>query len=430
MPVTGVQTCALPICARQPRVVVAEQPVVSIVTPSYNQAAFLRRTIDSVLSQDYPAIEYRVVDGGSTDGSVGILRSYGDRVRWISEKDGGQTEAINKGFAQSKGTIRAYLNSDDALRPGAVAKVVETFRRRPNCDLVYGRGMFIDADDQYLGIYPSKPYSFDELMRFCCVSQPAAFWTKRIADLVGPFDESLRLTMDYDYWMRIDRAGGIVTQVDDLLAATRMHPGTKTSADCPDRFFDEIWRISLRAGNHVGRMFVNDWVILCLERDHRWMRPLRRWTIPLLYHWIRMKGQPDLASRAAAAMKRGVMRIPGAGRIAGLIPRRWLGRNEGNRPDNWLQPECVFHPDPSRSGETPLLIGLAPVSMCVAIEQGKRRLATIDLPGQTITNLSLPMIDLKGSEPIVLKFSEQIQWYRGAPPVSFQVLATNLYREG
>ena len=126
-------------------------PLVSIVTPSFNQAAFLRRTIDSVLGQDYPHIEYIVIDGGSTDGSVEILRSYGERVRWVSEPDRGQSDAINKGFARCRGTIRGYLNSDDVLWPGAVRTVVAHFADQRDWDLIYGNAYHIDADDRILG---------------------------------------------------------------------------------------------------------------------------------------------------------------------------------------------------------------------------------------------------------------------------------------
>src|SRR3954467_14302963 len=115
-----------------------DAPLVSIVTPSFNQGRFLGRTIDSVLGQDYPHVEYLVVDGGSTDETLAILRSYGDRVRWLSEADAGQTAAINKGFQRTSGKIVGYLNSDDVLLPEAVATVVEYLRNHPECDLVYG----------------------------------------------------------------------------------------------------------------------------------------------------------------------------------------------------------------------------------------------------------------------------------------------------
>src|SRR2546421_4140100 len=128
-------------------------PLVTIVTPTLNMGDFLDETIDSVLSQDYPHIEYVVIDGGSTDGSVDILRSFGDRFRWVSEPDGGQSDAINKGFALCQGAIRAYLNSDDVLCPGAVRTAVMHFMRHAEWDMIYGSALNIAADDRILNRY-------------------------------------------------------------------------------------------------------------------------------------------------------------------------------------------------------------------------------------------------------------------------------------
>ncbi|MFO0964057.1 MAG: glycosyltransferase family 2 protein [Gemmataceae bacterium] len=129
-------------------------PLVSIVTPSFNQGRFIRRTIDSVLSQDYPRIEYVVIDGGSTDETIDVLRSYGSRLEWVSEKDRGQSHAINKGLSRTKGAIVAYLNSDDTLAPGAVATAARHFQEHPDWDLIYGEGEYIDEEDKALGLYP------------------------------------------------------------------------------------------------------------------------------------------------------------------------------------------------------------------------------------------------------------------------------------
>src|SRR5262249_20776417 len=155
----------------------------------YNQGRFLRRTIESVLNQTYPAIEYIVIDGGSTDESLDALKSYGNRVRWVSERDSGQTNAINKGFAQCQGDIRAYLNSDDTLEPNAVQKIVEHFATRPELGLLYGDANYIDSQDRVVGGYATAPYSFDRLVHDCCICQPAAFWRSSVSERVGGFDE-------------------------------------------------------------------------------------------------------------------------------------------------------------------------------------------------------------------------------------------------
>ena len=135
------------------------------------------RTIDSVLGQSYPHVEYVVIDGASTDDSVPILQSYGRRLRWLSEPDRGQADAINKGLALGTGDILAYLNSDDVLLPDALDRVVACFRRHPDADVVYGRAWFIDEDDRRTGAYRTAPFSLRRLAEDSCLCQPAVFWS-------------------------------------------------------------------------------------------------------------------------------------------------------------------------------------------------------------------------------------------------------------
>ena len=131
-------------------------PLVSIITPSFNQARYLESTIHSVLDQDYPNIEYIIVDGGSTDGSAEIIHGFSDRLAWwVSEKDHGQTDAINKGFARAKGEILAWLNSDDTYQPHAIAEAVGLLRDRPEVGLVYGDANFIDENGRVIGHFPA-----------------------------------------------------------------------------------------------------------------------------------------------------------------------------------------------------------------------------------------------------------------------------------
>jgi glycosyltransferase involved in cell wall biosynthesis len=268
---------ALERVAAGPRVqTLGEAPLVSIVTPSFNQGRFLRRTIDSVLGQTYPRIEYVVVDGGSNDDSVAILESCGDRdggrVRWISERDGGQANAINKGFARCRGQIRAYLNSDDTLLPHAVERIVAFYDRHPGCDLVYAEANYIDAEDRITGKYNTAPYSFERLMLDCCVCQPAAFWRDTTAALVGPFDESLDLVMDYDYWLRIARGGGNIIHLEEVLANSRLHPDTKTLSR-REEIYAEIFKTCLKHGGYVSHgYFLGLWN----HRLHERRTPLYR----------------------------------------------------------------------------------------------------------------------------------------------------------
>lgn len=250
--------------------------LVSIVTPSFNQGRFLARTIDSVLAQDYENLEYIVIDGGSTDASLDILRTFGDRVRWHSGPDAGQAAAINAGFRLARGDVRGYLNSDDVLCPGAVRRVVESFAETPDCDLIYGRALYIDEEDHVIGSYCTWDYSFEQLVAENPICQPAAFWTKRIAERVGPFDERLHYALDYDYWFRIAKAGGKMRHVADTLAASRLHPETKTLSSRP-AIFKEIFAVSEAHAGRVGRTyFIGLWHDR-LAAAAPWLRRLRFW---------------------------------------------------------------------------------------------------------------------------------------------------------
>ena len=165
------------------------QPLVSIVTPSYNMARFLGETMDSVLSQDYPNIEYIVMDGGSTDNTVDILRDYESRYpgrfTWISENDSGQSDAINKGFLRSKGQIFTFLNSDDTYLPGVVRAAVEAFQAHAEAAVVYGDAWYTDEQNAVIKKYTVSPYDYAELGRSCCICQPAAL-VRAAAMALGP----------------------------------------------------------------------------------------------------------------------------------------------------------------------------------------------------------------------------------------------------
>lgn len=227
-----------------------QPPVVTIVTPSYNQGEYLRRTIDSVLQQTYEHIEYIVMDGGSTDDSVDILRSYGDRIHWVSEKDRGQTHAINKGFENSRGCIRAYLNSDDVLLPRTVERVVDYFERHQEWQFLYGRSMLIDADDRGIGEYATKPFSMARLAEDSCISQPATFWRTCVSQKIGGFREELHYCMDYDYWLRAAKMGFHIQYVEDVLAKARIYAETKSIAGAIPAYRESI-RVCYE---HVGQV--------------------------------------------------------------------------------------------------------------------------------------------------------------------------------
>jgi hypothetical protein len=306
-------------------------PLVSIVTPSYNQARFLRRTVESVLRQDYPHVEYVVIDGGSTDGSPEVLRGYGNRLRWVSEPDRGQSDAINKGFAQCRGEVRAYLNSDDVLWPGAVRTAIEHFRCRPDWDLLYGNAYQIDADDGILGRYPTAPYDLGRLLQNCFICQPAAFWRTRLAERVGPFDADLHYAMDLDYWLRADRAGGRLVHVPEVLACSRVYPETKTLS-ARDRVYGEILAVCRRHAGQAGfSQYFAYWHHRCREADHGWPRRLRwlprpeTWLALLHARWHRHDGRLlPFGADLLASLGRKLLRRRGL-REAGALPDDWLG---------------------------------------------------------------------------------------------------------
>lgn len=237
------------------------QPLVTIVTPSFQQGRFLRDAIESVLAQDYPAIEYIVVDGGSTDETLEVLAGYGERVRWTSGPDAGQADAIRRAFEGSSGDILAWLNADDRYRPGAVARGVEALLGTPQPALVYGNAWFIDPAGGSLGPCAQvEPWDFDRLVGVLdFVVQPATFFRREAYAAVGGLDASLRYCMDYDLWIRLG-ARYPVAFVPEVLAEVRLHPETKTASGGLGRLL-EVERMVARHGRRrLPRSFQREMV--------------------------------------------------------------------------------------------------------------------------------------------------------------------------
>jgi glycosyltransferase involved in cell wall biosynthesis len=226
-------------------------PLVSIVTPSYNQAHFLEQTIRSVLEQDYPSAEYFVVDGGSTDGSVDIIKKYavvsGGGVTppllawWISEKDNGQGEAINKGLARAKGEIIGWLNSDDYYLPNAISAAVKTFEEHPDVVLVYGDMLAVDQNSQTINVLKYEQYSLEDLLCFQIIGQPSVFMRREAYENAGGLDTSFHFMLDHHLWIRIAQQGKIL-HVPQVWAAARYHPQAKNRR-LPVEFGREAFRI-------------------------------------------------------------------------------------------------------------------------------------------------------------------------------------------
>lgn len=205
-------------------------PSVSVVVPSYQQGKYIRATLDSVLSQNYRGLECIVMDGGSTDETVEILRSYEDpRLTWVSEPDRGQSHAINKGMQRAGGQYLSYLNSDDVLRPGAVAAIVAFFETHADADLVYGDMEHIDADGNVFHTVIGEPFDLAELLTGRkTINQAGTFWRRSVQDDIGLFDEELHFTMDLEYWVRAELNGKHIAYEPGIRSAFRYHDASKT----------------------------------------------------------------------------------------------------------------------------------------------------------------------------------------------------------
>ena len=216
--------------------------LVSIVTPSYNQAPFLEQTIQSVLEQDYPHIEYIVVDGGSTDNSVEVIQKYADRLAyWISEKDSGQAEAINKGFARANGEIVAWLNSDDYYLMHTISIVVRCFEQNPDVVMVYGDMFAVDGNDQTINVLRYKQLSLEDLLCFQIIGQPSVFFRRSALETVGRLDPTFHFMLDHHLWIRLAQLGRIL-HVPQVWSAARYHPQAKNRARAAE-FGREAFRV-------------------------------------------------------------------------------------------------------------------------------------------------------------------------------------------
>ena len=206
---------------------------VSIVTPSLNQARFLELAVESVLQQECDLLEYWVVDGGSEDGSVDLLRQYDSRLRWVSEPDSGQGDAINKGFQRSRGEIIGWLNADDVYCPGALNEVAGQFRSNPDLMLLYGKAHHVDENGNFLEVYPTCDFELDALAYHCFICQPACFFRRSLLEAAGGLDTGLQYAMDLDLWIRFGKLQQKNPQwkfkhVPQVLASSRMHSSNKT----------------------------------------------------------------------------------------------------------------------------------------------------------------------------------------------------------
>jgi glycosyltransferase involved in cell wall biosynthesis len=239
-------------------------PSLSIITPSFNQARFLGQTIRSVLDQDYPSLEYLVMDGGSTDGSVEILESHRSRLRFVSERDEGQTAALNEGFRRTRGEIVAWINSDDLYARGALPAVGRFFAERPSVEWLYGRCPIIDVEGRTIRplvtLYKelwARRYSYHRLLVENFIGQPAVFFRRRLLDRVGPLDPAYHFAMDYHLWLRMGEEAAPAF-FDRELAFFRISGENKTSRSYRKSFSEELDAARrVAAGRHPLLMFLH-----------------------------------------------------------------------------------------------------------------------------------------------------------------------------
>lgn len=200
---------------------------ITVVTPSYNQGSYIRRTIESVLSQGIEDLEYIVMDGGSSDETVSILKEYSDRLIWKSEKDNGQTDAVNKGIRAAHGDVIGWLNSDDIYYPGAIHKVLDVFQNHPEINVVYGNANHIREDNSFIEEYYTEDFNYERLKDVCFICQPSLFFRKKLVDIYGYLDDKLQYCMDYDYWLRLGK-GEKFYRLNELIAGSRLYEDNKT----------------------------------------------------------------------------------------------------------------------------------------------------------------------------------------------------------
>jgi glycosyltransferase involved in cell wall biosynthesis len=297
-------------------------PRLSVVTPSYNQAQFIEETIRSVILQGYPDLEYIVVDGGSTDGSVDIIKSYAPSLAyWVSETDRGQAHAINKGLARATGQIVAYINSDDVYLPGAFARIAQAFVANPQARWVCGACIARDDRDNRTSVLkPEVPHDpatwlFKPSGEPYCFPQPGVFLTHSLMQEVGSFREDLHYSFDYEYFQRLLFAGVRPLELDATLAIFRVHEASKTGSHAAGFAADDMKVADL----YFDRVSVADRHRLANQR-----RRFMAWrTVDACSALVRSNG----TGAARRALSREVLRDPGLLRYRPVLGalRRWYG---------------------------------------------------------------------------------------------------------
>lgn len=245
-----------------------DAPRISIITPTLNGEKYLGQTINSVLEQGYPNLEYIVIDGGSTDGTIQLLESYGNRIRWISEPDKGQSDAINKGIEMASGEIIGFLNSDDLYEEGALNIVGEYFSENPNTHWVTGKCRIIDGSNLEIRKLITAYKNLWLLINWKIIlhilnyiSQPATFWRKSVSDEFGGFNNDFNLAMDYDFWLRINQTHSLKV-IHRYLASFRLYESSKSGSSFINQFQEEY---------QIAEKYQNIIIVRKLHQLHKWL---------------------------------------------------------------------------------------------------------------------------------------------------------------
>lgn len=247
---------------------VEENPLVSVVTPTYNMARFLEETIQSVLTQDYPHIDYIVMDGGSTDGTVELLKKYEGRLRYQSAPDRGQADAINNGFANSHGSVFAFLNADDTYLPGAVGKAVRHLLAEPSVKMIYGEAYYVDEHGKMIERYPTLQFDPKLLNSRCYICQPASFLWSDTFSKAGMMNVDQHVALDYDLWIRIAKMFSM-RKIDDYLATSRMYRDNKT-LNRRREVYREIVTITKTHYGYVPHEWINAYACFLIDRKDQY----------------------------------------------------------------------------------------------------------------------------------------------------------------
>jgi glycosyltransferase involved in cell wall biosynthesis len=248
-------------------------PLVSIVTPCYNGASFIQQTIESVLSQDYPNLEYIVMDGGSRDGSLEIIKRFSDRLLYWSAADSGAADAINRGFEQSHGTIFAWISADDLYEAGAITKAVGALLECPGVLGVYGDACWIDLKGAPIAPYPTKAFDPEKLAEECFICQPACFLRSDAFREAGMLDTELQTAFDYDFWIRCSRLGQL-QYLPERIAGSRMHEQNKTLGS-RSVVFEEAIEVLRRHYGYVPAHWLHSYCSYLLDGRDQFFEPAR-----------------------------------------------------------------------------------------------------------------------------------------------------------